>query len=112
MNDIPEGLLLYRSQLVDAIDRDLDRHTPRSHGTHRGAFHLGLPTLAVVAAATASVVFGLTLSAASAPSADAAARKALAATAAASSGTITARSPTTAPPTRSTRHSGTATRSR
>jgi hypothetical protein len=89
MNDIPEELRLYRSQLLDAIDRDLQRHTPRSKLTKRRSFRLGIPTLAVVAAATAAVVFGLTLSGASPSNAFAAARKALAATEAASSGTIT-----------------------
>jgi hypothetical protein len=79
MNDIPEELGLFRSQLLDAIDRDL----------HRRAFRLGVPTLATVAAATAAIVLGLTLTAASPLSAYASAKKALAATAAASSGTIT-----------------------
>ena len=89
MNDIPEELRLFRSQLLDAIDRDLGRRSPHSRVTQRRSLRLGLPTLAVVAAATVAVVLGLTLSAASPSSAYAAAKKALAATAAASSGTIT-----------------------
>jgi hypothetical protein len=88
MNDILDELRLYRSQLLDAIDRDLQRHTPRSRLTYRRSLRLGVPTLAVVAAAAAAVL-GLTLTAASPSSAYAAARKALASTAAAGSGTIT-----------------------
>ena len=87
MNDIPEELRLFRTQLLEAIDRDLDRRRPRA--THRRSVRLGIPTLAAVAAATLAVVLGLTLSAAAPSSADAAARKALALTAAAGSGTIT-----------------------
>jgi len=80
MNEIPEELLQYRTQLRDAVERDLR--------TRRRA-RVAIPTLGVLAAATAAVVLGLTLTAASAPSAYAAARKALVATAAAGSGTIT-----------------------
>jgi hypothetical protein len=89
MNDIPEELRLFRGQLLDAIDRDLDLHRRRSGLIHRRSFRFGVPTLAVVAAATAAVVLGLTLATASPSSAYASARKALAATTAASSGTIT-----------------------
>jgi hypothetical protein len=80
MTQIPDELLLYRSQLRDAVTRDLHRRTPRAR--------VAIPALGVVAAATAAVVIGLTLTG-SAPSAYAAARKALARTEAASSGTMT-----------------------
>jgi hypothetical protein len=89
MNDMPEELRLFRSQLLDAIDRDLHHRAPRSRVTHRRSFRLGVPTVAAVAAGAAAIVLGLALTAASPLSADAAAKKALAATAAASSGTIT-----------------------
>ena len=79
MNHIPDELLLYRSQLRDAVERDL-----RTHRRTR----IAIPAAGVVAAATAAVVLGLTLTA-SATSADAAARKALARTEAAASGTMT-----------------------
>jgi hypothetical protein len=55
---------------------------------HRRSFRIAIPTLAVLAAATAAIVLGLTVSAASPSSAFAAARRALAATAAAPSGTL------------------------
>src|SRR5262249_33474155 len=53
------------------------------------SLRFAIPTLAVLAAASAAVVLGLTLSAASPSSASAAASRALAATAAAPSGTMT-----------------------
>ncbi len=79
MSQIPDELLVYRSQLRDAVERDLR--------THRRA-RIAIPTIGVLAAATAAVVLGLALTT-SAPSAAAAARKALARTEAASSGTMT-----------------------
>jgi hypothetical protein len=88
MNDIPEELLLYRTQLRDAITRDLHRRTRRSRVMQPRSLRLALPTLSV-AAATAAIVLGLTLSAASPSGASAAAARALAATAAAPSGTMT-----------------------
>jgi hypothetical protein len=89
MNEIPEGLRLYRSQLRDAIERDLHRRTPRPRMLHPRAARL-LPTFAVLAAATVAVFVGLMLRAASPPSAYAAASKAIAATSAGSvdSGTM------------------------
>jgi len=89
MNEIPDELRLFRSQLLDAIDRDLTRRNPGSRPTNRRSFRLGVPTLAAVAAASAAFAIALTLTAASPPSAYAAAKQALAATAAATSGTIT-----------------------
>jgi hypothetical protein len=89
MTEIPEELRLFRSELLDAIDRDLGRGRLRSRSVHHLPFRLGIRTLAVVVAASAAVLIGLTLTATSPPSAYAAAKKALAATAAASSGTIT-----------------------
>lgn len=89
MNEIPEELLLYRTQLRDAIKRDLDRGTRRSRVMQPRSLRLAVPTLAVLAAATAAIVLGFTLSAASPSSASAAAARALAATAAAPSGTMT-----------------------
>jgi hypothetical protein len=44
MNDIPEELRLFRSQLLDAIDRDLGRRSPHSRVTQRRSLRLGLPT--------------------------------------------------------------------
>jgi hypothetical protein len=79
----------YRTQLRNAIERDLHRRTPRLRVTRRRSVRIGIPTLAALAAATAAVVLSLTLTAASPASAYAAAKKALAATTAASSGTIT-----------------------
>src|SRR5262249_31332544 len=55
----------------------------------RRPFRVAIPTLAVLTAATAAIVLGLTLSATSPSSASAAAQRALAATAAAPSGTMT-----------------------
>src|SRR5262249_21773781 len=88
MNEIPEELLLYRTQLRDAIERDLHHRTRRSRVMQPRSLRFAVPTLAVLAAATA-IVLGLTLSAASPSSASAAAARALAATAAAPSGTMT-----------------------
>ena len=73
MNEIPEELLLYRTQLRDAIKRDLDRRTGLSRVVQTRSFRLAMPTLAVLAAATAAIVLSLTLSAASPSSASAAA---------------------------------------
>jgi hypothetical protein len=90
MNEIPVELRLYRSQLRDAIERDLQRRSSRLHVIRPRSLRLAISTLAVFAA-TAAVVFGLTLSAASPQSAYAAARKAIAASSAGSidSGTMT-----------------------
>ncbi len=79
MTQIPDELLVYRSQLRDAVERDLR--------TYRRA-RIAIPTIGVLAATTAALVLGLALTT-SAPSAAAAARKALARTEAASSGTMT-----------------------
>jgi len=89
MNDIPEELLLYRTQLRDAVKRDLDHRTRHSRVMQPRSLRVAIPMLSVIAAATAAVVLGLTLSAASPSGASAAARRALAATAAAPSGTMT-----------------------
>jgi hypothetical protein len=89
MNEIPEELLLYRTQLRDAIKRDLHHRTRLARVMQPRSFRLAIPTLAVLAAATAAIVLGLTLGAASPSSASAAATRALAATAAAPSGTMT-----------------------
>jgi hypothetical protein len=89
MNEIPEELLLYRTQLRDAIKRDLHHGTRRSRVMQPRSLRLAIPTLSVLAAAAAAIVVGLTLSAASPSGASAAARRALAATAAAPSGTMT-----------------------
>jgi hypothetical protein len=89
MNEIPEELLLYRTQLRAAIERDLHHRTRRSRVMQARSLRLALPTLSALAAATAAIVIGLTLSAASPSGASAAAARALAATAAAPSGTMT-----------------------
>ena len=89
MNEIPDELVLYRTQLRDAIKRDLDHRTRRSRVMQPRSLRLAIPTLTVLAAATVAIVLGLTLSAASPSGASAAAARALAATAAAPSGTIT-----------------------
>ena len=89
MNEIARELDLIRAQLRAAIERDLHDRSPRFRVTHRRSFRLAIPTLSVLAAATAAIVLGLTLSAASPSGASAAARRALAATAAAPSGTMT-----------------------
>ncbi len=89
MNEIPEELLLYRTQLRDAIRRDLNHRTRRSRVMQPRSLRLAIPTLSVLAAATVATVLGLTLSAASPSGASAAAARALAATAAAPSGTMT-----------------------
>ena len=89
MNEIARELDLIRTQLRAAIERDLHDRSPRSRVAQRRSFRVAIPTLAVLAAATAAIVLGLTLSAASPSPASAAARRALAATAAAPSGTMT-----------------------
>ena len=89
MNETARELDLIRTQLRAAIERDLHDRSPRVRVTHRRSFRLAIPTLSVLAAATAAIVLGLTLSAASPSGASAAARRALAATAAAPSGTMT-----------------------
>jgi hypothetical protein len=88
MNETTREIDLIRTQLRDAVERDLRGHGPRSRVTHRRSFRLAIPTFAVLAAATAATVLGLTFST-SPSSAFAAARRALAATAAAPSGTMT-----------------------
>jgi hypothetical protein len=87
MNATARELDLIRTQLRVAIERDLDGRSPRLRVMHRRSFRFAIPTLAVLAAATA-VVLGLTLTA-SPENASAAARRALAATAGAPSGTMT-----------------------
>jgi hypothetical protein len=89
MNETARELDLIRTQLRAAIERDLHDRTQRLRLTHRRSFRIAIPTLAVLAAATAAIVLGLTVSAASPSSAAAAAKRALAATAAAPSGTMT-----------------------
>ena len=89
MNETTRELDLIRTQLRAAIERDLHGRAPRLRLTHRRSLRLAIPTLALTAVATAAVVLGLTLSAASPGGAYAAARRALAATAEAPSGTIT-----------------------
>jgi hypothetical protein len=89
MNEIPQELLLYRTQLRDAIERDLQHRTRRSRVMQPRSLRLAIPTLSVLAAATVAVVVGLILSGASPSGASAAAARALAATAAAPSGTMT-----------------------
>jgi hypothetical protein len=88
VNETTRELDLIRTQLRAAIERDLHGRTPRLRVTHPRPFRLAIPTLAVLAAATAAVL-ALTLTATSPENASAAARRALAATAAAPSGTIT-----------------------
>jgi len=88
MNETARELDLIRTQLRAAIERDLRDRSPGSRVMHRRSFRIAIPTLAVLAAATAAIVLGLTVSAASPSSAFAAARRALAATAAAPSGTL------------------------
>ena len=58
MNEIPEGLLLYRTQLRDAIKRDLHHRTRHSRVMQHRSLRLALPTVAAVVAATAAIVFG------------------------------------------------------
>jgi hypothetical protein len=88
MNETTRELDLIRTQLRAAIERDLHGRAPRLRVSHRRSLRLAIPTLAVLAAATAAAV-GLTLAATSPENASAAARRALAATAAAPSGTMT-----------------------
>jgi hypothetical protein len=89
MNETARELDLIRTQLRAAIERDLHGRSPRSRVMHRRSFGIAIPTLAVLVPATAAIVLGLTVSAASPSSASAAAKRALAATAAAPSGTMT-----------------------
>jgi hypothetical protein len=88
MNETARELDLIRTQLRAAIERDLYDRSPGSRVTHLRSLRIAISTLAVLAAATAAIVLGLTVSAASPSSASAAARRALAATAAAPSGTL------------------------
>src|SRR5262249_4611759 len=71
------------------IERDLHPRSRRSRVMQPRSLRLAIPTLSVLAAATAAIVLGLTLSVASPSGASAAAARALAATAAAPSGTMT-----------------------
>jgi hypothetical protein len=89
MNETERELDLIRTQLRAGIERDLRQRGRRSRLTHRWSFRIAIPTLAVLASATAAIVLALIVSAASPSSASAAARRALAATAAAPSGTVT-----------------------
>ena len=89
MNETERELDLIRTQLRAGIERDLRKRGRRSRLTHRRSFRIAIPTLAVLASATAAIVLALIVSAASPSSASAAARRALAATAAAPSGTMT-----------------------
>jgi hypothetical protein len=89
MNETARELDLIRAQLRAGIERDLCEGGPRSRFTHRWPFRIAIPTLAVLLVATAAIVLGLTISAASRSSASAAAKRALVATAAAPSGTMT-----------------------
>lgn len=90
MNNTADELRMIRSRLLDAVDRDLSLEIPRSR-TIRHRLRLAISTLAVLATATAAIVLGLTLGAASPQSAYAAAKKAIAATSADAldSGTMT-----------------------
>jgi len=88
MSQIPEELGLVRSQLLDAIDRDLRRRSRPSHAIRRRS-RIAIPTLGALAVVAVAVAIGLTFTAASAPKAYAAAKKALAATESAPSGTMT-----------------------
>jgi hypothetical protein len=88
MNETARQLDLIRTQLRAAIERDLQERSPRSRVMRRRSLRIAIPTLAVLATATA-VVLGLIVSAASPSAAAAAAKRALAATAAAPSGTTT-----------------------
>jgi len=89
MNETARELDLIRTQLRAGIERDLHDRSPRSRVTRRWPFRIAVPTLALLVVATAAIVLGLTVSAASPSSAFAAAKRALAATAAAPSGTMT-----------------------
>jgi len=88
VNETTRELDLIRIQLRAAIERDLRDRRRGSRVMHRLSFRIAIPTLAVLAVATAAIVLALTVSAASPSSAFAAARRALAATAAAPSGTL------------------------
>jgi hypothetical protein len=89
MNETTRELDQIRTQLRAAIEHDLHGRTSRLRVPQRRSFRIAIPTFAGLAAATAAVVLGLTVSAASPSSAEAGARRALAATAAAPSGTMT-----------------------
>jgi hypothetical protein len=89
MNETARELDLIRTQLRAAIERDLHHRTRRSRVMQPRSLRLAIPTLSVLAVATAATVLGFTLSAASPSGASAAAARALAATAAAPSGTMT-----------------------
>jgi hypothetical protein len=89
MTETARELDLIRTQLRAAIERDLHPRTRRARVMQPRSLRLAIPTLSVLAVATAAVVLGLTLSAASPSGASAAAARALAATAAAPSGTMT-----------------------
>src|SRR5262249_22711233 len=67
----------------------LEQRSRRSRVMQPRSLRLAIPTLAVLAAATAAIVLGLTLAASPSSASAAAARRALAATAAAPSGTMT-----------------------
>jgi hypothetical protein len=89
VNDIPEELMLFRTQLRAAIERDLRYRSRRSRVMQPRSPRVILSTLSVLAAATAAILIALTISAASPSAASAAAARALAATVAAPSGTMT-----------------------
>jgi len=89
MNETARELDLIRTQLRAAIEGDLHDRSARSRATRRWSLRIAIPTLAVLAVATAAVVMGLIVSGAAPSSASAAAKKALAATVAAPSGTMT-----------------------
>ena len=88
MTETARELDLIRTQLRAAIERDLHPRTRRARVMQPRSLRLAIPTLSVLAVATAAIVLGLMV-AASPSSASAAARRAIAATAAAPSGTIT-----------------------
>ncbi len=56
MNEIPDELRLFRTQWLDAIERDFQRVATRSRILHRRSFRFAVPTLAVLAAASAAVM--------------------------------------------------------
>jgi hypothetical protein len=89
MNETTRELDLIRTHLRAAIERDLHGSAPRLRVRQRRSFRIAIPTFAGLAAATAAIVLGLTVSAAAPSGASAAATRALAATAAAPSGTMT-----------------------
>ena len=77
MNETERELDLIRTQLRAGIERDLRQRGRRSRLTHRWSFRIAIPTLAVLASATAAIVLALIVSAASPSSASAASRRAL-----------------------------------